>query len=344
MKAMRERDYYESLDLFDESLAVLNKLDFKGNRMSILQSLTMGGVRSVTGDLSEPYRKKADTVVRKFAEGIQRYGLQHQVKAARLKIQQCNYLFVAKDSINLHFIFVDLPGQNTFNYRDFSSNGKLNLQSITSQIEEKLGNPIFAFSCLLESADNELDEYANKIANEYVISVVQSQNIYDEKARKGALHPPEITTGIEKFKVDYPEGQKKTAFIIMQFGNTLSHINIVNQIKSTLSKHGIIGVRADDKEYLDDLLANIKVYMHACDFGIGVFERITEDNFNPNVSLEVGYMMGMRKEVLLLKDQTLKGLQTDLAGKLYKLFDTLDIEKTLPEQIEKWLKDKGFSK
>jgi predicted nucleotide-binding protein len=82
--------------------------------------------------------------------------------------------------------------------------------------------------------------------------------------------------------------------------------------------------------------------MHCCDFGIGVFERILEDNFNPNVSIEVGYMMGLRKKVCLLKDQTLNNLPTDLMGKLYKPFDPQNIEKTLPDQLEKWMQDKGL--
>jgi len=82
--------------------------------------------------------------------------------------------------------------------------------------------------------------------------------------------------------------------------------------------------------------------MHGCDFGLAVFDRITEDDFNPNVSLEVGYMLGMGKDVLLLKDKTLKSLPTDLTGKLYKEFDTTDIESTMPQQIDKWLSDKGI--
>ena len=50
----------------------------------------------------------------------------------------------------------------------------------------------------------------------------------------------------------------------------------------------------------------------------------------------------LRKNVCLLKDQTLKNLPTDLIGKLYKEFDPQDVEKTLPDQLEKWMKDKGI--
>lgn len=161
-----------------------------------------------------------------------------------------------------------------------------------------------------------------------------------EKISDDAITIPEIAKEIEAFNADYKG--KKTAFIIMQFSKTIAHDKIVQTIKDTLKKHDIIGLRADDKEYADDLFANIKTYMHCCNFGIGVFERILEDNFNPNVSIEVGYMMGLRKNVCLLKDQTLKNLPTDLMGKLYKQFDPQDVEKTLPDQVEKWMKDKGI--
>ena len=152
----------------------------------------------------------------------------------------------------------------------------------------------------------------------------------------------EITSGLEKFRIDFPEG-KRTAFIMMQFEESKQHKNILNCLKQTLEKNKITGLRADYKEYMDDLFLNIKTYMHACDFGIAVFERITEENFNPNVSLEVGYMLGLGKNVLLLKDQTLKSLHADLVGKLYKPFNTSEVDKTLPDQITKWISDKGFS-
>ncbi len=77
----------------------------------------------------------------------------------------------------------------------------------------------------------------------------------------------------------------------MQFGNTKLHDNIVGCLKGVLKKYGIVALRADDKEYMDELFPNIRTYMHACDFGIAVFDKIKEDDFNPNVSLEVGYMI-----------------------------------------------------
>jgi nucleoside 2-deoxyribosyltransferase len=130
---------------------------------------------------------------------------------------------------------------------------------------------------------------------------------------------------------------------MMQFTSSPAHTEIVRVVKETLLKHGIVGLRADDKQYMDDLFPNVKVYMHACDFGLAIFERIEADDFNPNVSLEVGYMFGMGKDVLLLKDKTLSTLPTDLTGRLYREFDTRAAAATAPPEIVKWLSDKGLA-
>jgi hypothetical protein len=54
-------------------------------------------------------------------------------------------------------------------------------------------------------------------------------------------------------------------------------------------------------------------------------------------------MLGMGKDVLLLKDMTLKSLSTDLMGRLYKPFDKTNVSGTMHSQIEKWLNDKGLT-
>ena len=309
--------------------------------MSAIQFLTSGGMANIGGDLSEKEQKAANEIVKIFGRKVKQYGMTLQVPAALLKVQQCTFLLIAKDNMSLHFIFADVAGGNSINYRDLSIHGKLELQSLIHQVRIEVGEVIWAFSCRLGISSTELEDYIDKIVKEYVYSVLESQHRPNKKISDAAMSTPEIASGLERFRTDYPAGSK-TAFIIMQFKDTNPHTVIVQCIKDALKKHGITALRADDKEYMDDLFSNIKTYMHACDFGIAIFERITEDDFNPNVSLEVGYMLGMNKNVLLLKDKTLKSLQVDLAGKLYKQFDTTAIEATLPQQIAKWLEDKGM--
>ena len=162
----------------------------------------------------------------------------------------------------------------------------------------------------------------------------------NETALESAF-PTELAESLKRFRKDYPN-PSKCAFIMMRFGTTKAHNEIVQSIRDTLGTHGIKALRADDKDYHDDLFWNILTYIYGCDFGVAVFERIEQEEFNPNISLEVGYTMALRKPVLLLKDKTLKNLNTDLIGKLYKVFDPQSISESIAPQLLRWLKDKNI--
>jgi len=155
--------------------------------------------------------------------------------------------------------------------------------------------------------------------------------------------PVEIQESLHRFKEEYPD-PNKVAFIMMRFGKTTSHDKMVDAVKRTLKTNHITGLRADDKEYHEDTLWNIRTYLHGCGFGIAIFDRIESEDYNSNVGLEVGYNLALGKKVCLLKDQTMKTLQSDLMGRLYQPFDTSDASNSIPKVLEKWLKDWGFAK
>ena len=154
--------------------------------------------------------------------------------------------------------------------------------------------------------------------------------------------PAAILESLKRFHAESPDASS-ICFVMMRFGKTLAHTRLEKTIKTSLKKHGLVGVLARDKEFHDDLYPNIQTYLHGCGFGIAVFERLESEEFNPNVALEVGYMFGLRKHVLLLKDRTLRALQTDLVGKLYREFDPQNPEETIPAQIDGWLSDKDLA-
>lgn len=309
--------------------------------MSVLEFVTSGGMASISGDLNEQEILEINSHLKIFSDKLSKVGRSLQVSASLLKVKQSTFLFVGKDTSNYHVIFADAPGGNKLNYRDLSQHGRIELQTIVHQVRIEVGDVYWAFTLPITISEDDLDKYLENIVFQYVNSVLESQKKPEKRISDEAISNPEIASGIEKFNKDYPD-RSKIAFIIMQFGSTSAHDTMVQVVKDALAKHNIIALRADDKEYLDDLFPNVKVYLHCCTFGIAIFDRITEDDFNPNVSLEIGYLFGMNKNVLLLKDKTLKSLPTDLTGKLYKEFDTQDINNTIPSQIDKWLSDKGI--
>lgn len=149
----------------------------------------------------------------------------------------------------------------------------------------------------------------------------------------------ELSLSLKRFRKENPNPEK-CGFLMMKFEDSKLQREIIETLKDHLLQKDIKLLRADDKWYADDLFENIQTYMQGCSFGIALFDRINTDDFNPNVSLEIGYMMAMNKPVLLLKEKTLKSLQTDLVGKLYHQFDFQHPEKTIPIVLDKWLSDK----
>lgn len=178
--------------------------------------------------------------------------------------------------------------------------------------------------------------------NKSILLLTAFENLL-ESSLAVAVTPVEIGHSLASLQADHPD-PTKVAFVMMRFGATAAHANITAAIKSTLAPLGISALRADDKQYHDDLLWNILTYVYGCGFGIAVFERIETEPFNPNVALEVGYMLALRKPVCLLKDHTLPTLHADLVGKLYRVFDPLKPMKTIPKELSAWLRDKGWKR
>lgn len=94
--------------------------------------------------------------------------------------------------------------------------------------------------------------------------------------------PIEITSSLAAFKSDFPD-PSRLAVVMMQFSQSKAHHQILAAIRHALDPHQFVALRADDKQYNDDLLLNILTYVYGCRFGIAVFERIEGDAFNPNV-------------------------------------------------------------
>lgn len=154
-----------------------------------------------------------------------------------------------------------------------------------------------------------------------------------------ATAPSHLKPSVTAFIADNPD-YRKNCFLIMPFRETDFHSIVHAELKDLFSELGFHLHRADDKEYTNDVFTNIETYIHGCKFGIALHERVISDDHNPNVSLEIGYMLGQKKEVCLLKEKTVQRLPSDLQGRLYVEFDGFNIKGTLRERVRKWLSDK----
>lgn len=174
-----------------------------------------------------------------------------------------------------------------------------------------------------------------------ILKAIISTKIRKFKKNTDAIYPLEIKDKIISFKNKYKD--KKTAFIMIDF----RHLETAKEIRRVLLANDIYGFYANAPGGKNDeeTWKNIQIFMHGCDFGISVFaddSKPTSDSkkkrnkINPNVCIEVGYMRGLQKEVLYLKDNSLvkNDLPSDFHGKLYTEFDNeLSLEVKLTELL-----------
>lgn len=176
--------------------------------MSAIQFLTSGGMASVGGDLPDDEKSAINAVIKTFGEKLKHYGVTLQVPASLLSVQQCNFLLIGKDNANYHVVFANGPGNTSINYRDFTQHGRLDLQSIIHQIRIEIGDVVWAFSFPLNVPLTSLQDYLQQIVEQYVNTVLQSQQKPDKTISEKAVSSPEIASGLEKFKQDFPNIKK----------------------------------------------------------------------------------------------------------------------------------------
>jgi hypothetical protein len=151
--------------------------------------------------------------------------------------------------------------------------------------------------------------------------------------------PAHVRSGLISLFADYPH-YESNCFLIMPFGSAAPFKDVHNAIKSALSDEGFNVLRADDRIYSENLLTNVEIFMHGSKFAVAVLERLESERHNANVTLETGYMLGMGKEVCLLKEQTVSSMPADLQGRLYVEFDAFRIEETVASNLKRWLRER----
>jgi len=136
---------------------------------------------------------------------------------------------------------------------------------------------------------------------------------------------------------------EKNIFIITPFRYGAGYRESIRLIRETLASIGLRGWTADEKALDPQLWESVQGYLIGCKAGIAVFtndDRGGKEDatvFNPNVSIEVGYMLSKHKPVLLLKEKRLARLPTDMVGFLYEDFDIENAPESIPRAVRKWV-------
>jgi len=128
----------------------------------------------------------------------------------------------------------------------------------------------------------------------------------------------------------------KNVFLMMKFRD--DNKRVYQYIKKTLAAHNYNCVRADEPFW--DITRNAYnpvAILYCCKFGIALFDQPEQGNdYSPNVAYELGMMQNQKKECLILKSATIKGVPFDLVKELYVTYsDNLELEEVLENWITK---------
>jgi len=104
---------------------------------------------------------------------------------------------------------------------------------------------------------------------------------------------------------------------------------VLPALRTAMHDHGLELHMASDRQADDELLGNVLAHMWACQYGIVVVENRTGDGLNSNVTIELGGMLMTGRRCMILKDQTVPKMPTDLVGQIYKSVDLDQLDEVI---------------
>ncbi|MBW0000224.1 MAG: hypothetical protein JO015_14070 [Verrucomicrobia bacterium] len=112
---------------------------------------------------------------------------------------------------------------------------------------------------------------------------------------------------------------------------------IIETVKKAIKASGYVPRIAQGPKYYRWLWDNVELYLLGCARGVAIVEARYLPELNPNVALEWGWMVGMGREVLFLRESSFKHDRADWAGLLSSSFDWDDYEPAISTAIAEFL-------
>ena len=129
-----------------------------------------------------------------------------------------------------------------------------------------------------------------------------------------------LESSLDKFARVHPH-LDRNVFVAMPFSGSRADL-IFKAVSAELSDHGLVPLRADQRAFASSLWWNVLTYMLGSSYGVTIYEPHEDIPFNPNVSIEAGFMLALDRPVLFLANETLSKLPTDFSGFIYKTYSS----------------------
>lgn len=261
-------------------------------------------------------------------------------------VRPANFVVVL-DGSNLHFVVDNtpvgaIPDHTYIDEREGSSQFEL-IEQVVGFAVQHVGfqDPI---AVDIPAFIVEIDNKQQKKSHLRVIATY----VCDQWAERAKIERLDLPEGFQHLSRFFPQffgdhsNVDQNVFLMMRFRVGEQYEEITQILRREMGKYGLHVIRADDKDYTGDLWENVCLYMLGSTYGVAVFEEIDEREFNPNIALELGFMLALNKRCLILKDRRMSRMPTDIVGKLYKEFDTYNIEASVTRSVEAWVHDIGL--
>jgi hypothetical protein len=286
------------------------------------------------GTLSPELEKQVTTLLDQWGDRVTELLTANRLPRPASPIYRPWNLVVVVDAEKVIAVFGALQGGTAITRWFDETSQLISPEGLVQDIQTQLGFTVLTYVSFPKTALNP-DQAAASVesaAAQHVTEVERSSRLGRLGDLTGLAH---LEPFLRMFLEDHANPERNV-FVMMRFRESDQMREIHDTIRSALAERGFDAIRADDRDYTGELWTNIEVCMTGCNYGIGVFEDIDDRAFNPNVSLELGFMMGRRKRCLILKEQRLPELPTDVVHRLYKPFDMFKIAETVRSQVLRW--------
>jgi hypothetical protein len=115
---------------------------------------------------------------------------------------------------------------------------------------------------------------------------------------------------------------------------------LIETVQMAVTARGYKARIAWEKDYTRWLFANVELYLFGCARGIAIVEDKYLPELNPNVAIEWGWMTGMGRQVLYLREKTFGHERADWTGLINYTFDWNDPKQAIEQAVNKFLPQK----
>ena len=116
---------------------------------------------------------------------------------------------------------------------------------------------------------------------------------------------------------------------------------VIDRVKTAVADRGYMPRMASHAVHHAWLWDNVELNMLGSKYGVAILEDQCQPELNPNVAMEWGWMLGMGREVLMLREKHFGHLRADWAGRLDKTFAWDDPGSGIEQAVVEFLPPRG---